>query len=48
MILSCPPAVVVWNASAEMNADKASKEAYCALQLDPVIAAWGATAYRLG
>ena len=36
MILSCPPAVVDWNASEEMNADNASREVYCALLLEDV------------
>jgi len=46
MILSCPPAVVEWNASEEMSADKASKEAYCALPSALRFKVWS-TAYHL-
>jgi hypothetical protein len=46
MILSCPPAVVDWNASEEMSADKASKEAYCALPSALRFKVWS-TAYHL-
>ena len=33
MILICPPAIVEWNASEEINAESASIEAYCALHV---------------